>query len=210
MLSKLFKQVENEYCQEQQKKKDEQAKEEERWENDRKEREMIRQMPAGEIVVYNENKRKQKEEEWQKRKKQDEQDKQNELKSIGEASQIVENEIKVYMNNINPEAKEQYDKNRFAMNLICINRARCSLLLDNFKSLLEILKTQCNIAAYQEVTYSNLLPVHGELTHYSELVKMLSIINKQIEDYKTLLQNIPFRCEKQQPKAPVVVRRTKE
>ena len=31
MLSKLFKQIENEYCQEQQKKKDEQAKEEERW-----------------------------------------------------------------------------------------------------------------------------------------------------------------------------------
>jgi hypothetical protein len=206
MLSKLFKQVENEYCQEQQKKKDEQAKEGERWENDRKEREMIRQMPAGEIVVYNENKRKQKEEEWHKQK----QDEQNELKSIGEASQIVENEIKVYMNNINPEAKEQYDKYRFAMNLICINRARCSLLLNNFISLLELLKKQSIIATYQEITYSNLLPVHGELTHYSELVKMLSIINKQIEDYKTLLENKPFRCDKQQPKAPVVVRRTKE
>jgi hypothetical protein len=206
MLSKLFKQVENEYCQEQQKKKDEQAKAGKRWEEHIKETEMLNKMSNSEIYIYKENKLKQEQEERQKRK----QDEQDELKSIGEASQIVENEIKVYMNNINPEAKEQYDKHRFAMNLININRARSSLLLDNFKSLLESLKIQSNIAAHKEVTYSNLLPVHGELTHYSELVKMFSIINKQIEDYKTLLQNIPFRCEKQEPKPPVVVRRTKE
>jgi hypothetical protein len=163
-------------------------------------------MSSDELHIYNENERKQEEEECQKQK----QDEQNELKAIEEARKIVENEITVYMDNINPEAQEQYDKLRFTMNLKCINRARCSLLLDNFKSMLDMLKKQSDEASCKEVTYSNLLPVHGELTHYSELVKMLSIINKQIEDYKTLLQNTPFRCEKQEPKAPVVVRRTKE
>jgi hypothetical protein len=204
MLSKLFNQVENEYCQEQQKKKDEQAKAEELWKEYIKEREMMSKMSSDELYIYSENKRKKEQEERQKQYKQDE------IKAIGEARKIVENEITVYMDNINPEAQEQYDKLRFVMNLKCINRARCSLLLDNFKSLLDMLKKQSDEASCKEVTYSNLLPVHGELTHYSELVKMLSTINKQIEDYKTLLQNTPFRCEKQEPKPPVVVRRTKE
>lgn len=206
MLSKLFNQVENEYCQEQQKKKDQQAKDNERYENDRKERERVRQLPAGEIVAYHENKRQQREQEWQEQK----QNEQSIIKATEEARKIVENEITVYMDTINPEAQEQYDKLRFVMNLKCINRARCSLLLDNFRSLLELLKKQSDEASYKEVIYGNLLPVHGELTHYAELVKMLSIINKQIEDYKTLLQNIPFRCEKIEPLPPVVIRRTKE
>lgn len=203
MLSKLLKQAENELSQERQERENKHKEAEIKSDQNMKEMEILRKMTNAEQRTYMENKFKQEEEQRKEQRKE-------ELNLIHKTNKVVENEIEVFMNNTDPSAKDMYDQKRFITNLKCINRARCSLLHDNFKVLLDMLKKQSDEAALKEITYINLLPVHGELTHYTELVKMLSIINKQIEDYKALLQCIPFKCEKIDPLPILPVRRTKE